>query len=121
MADLPSDLVVAGVAPTADEAAADKVAGRWRGSLGVMVPAVMVAFIFGLCFIWPLIGPVPSPTGGTILDSNLPAFSSGHFLGTDDLKLDELITRRYTLDEINQGYEDMLSGRNIRGVLLHDH
>ena len=28
MADLPSDLVVAGVAPSADEAAATKVAGR---------------------------------------------------------------------------------------------
>ena len=33
------------------------------------------------------------------------------------LKLDELITRRYSLEEINQGYEDMLAGRNIRGVL----
>ena len=53
MADLPSDLVVAGVAPAADEAAAAKVEGRWRGSLGVIVPAVMVALIFGLCFIWP--------------------------------------------------------------------
>jgi S-(hydroxymethyl)glutathione dehydrogenase/alcohol dehydrogenase len=38
-----------------------------------------------------------------------------------DLKLDELITRRYNLDEINQGYEDMLAGRNIRGVLIHEH
>ena len=38
-----------------------------------------------------------------------------------DLKLDELITNRYTLDQINQGYEDMLAGRNIRGVLIHDH
>ncbi|MBV9683118.1 MAG: ABC transporter permease, partial [Solirubrobacterales bacterium] len=89
MADLPSDLVVAGVAPRADEAAAAKLGGRWRGSLGVIVPAVMVAFIFGLCFIWPLIGPVPSPTGGTILDSNLAAFSSGHFLGTDAVGNDE--------------------------------
>jgi Zn-dependent alcohol dehydrogenase len=38
-----------------------------------------------------------------------------------DLKLDELITNRYTLDNINQGYEDMLAGRNIRGVLIHEH
>ena len=37
------------------------------------------------------------------------------------LKLDELITNRYTLDNINQGYEDMLEGRNIRGVLIHNH
>ena len=28
-----------------------------------------------------------------------------------DLKLDELITNRYTLDTINLGYEDMLAGR----------
>ena len=38
-----------------------------------------------------------------------------------DLKLDELITRRYRLDEINQGYQDMLDGRNIRGVIVHQH
>ncbi|MBN9739273.1 MULTISPECIES: NDMA-dependent alcohol dehydrogenase [unclassified Pseudonocardia] len=33
------------------------------------------------------------------------------------LKLDELITTEYALDDINQGYEDMHSGRNIRGVI----
>lgn len=33
------------------------------------------------------------------------------------LKLDELITRDYTLDQINQGYEDMRTGRNIRGLV----
>jgi alcohol dehydrogenase (nicotinoprotein) len=38
-----------------------------------------------------------------------------------DLKLDELITSRYTLDELNDGYRDLLDGRNIRGVLLHKH
>ena len=38
-----------------------------------------------------------------------------------DLRLDELITNRYSLDNINQGYEDMLAGRNIRGVLIHEH
>ncbi|MBL7489534.1 NDMA-dependent alcohol dehydrogenase [Frankia sp. AgB1.9] len=36
------------------------------------------------------------------------------------LKLDELITHRYPLEEINTGYEDMLAGRNIRGVIVHD-
>jgi peptide/nickel transport system permease protein len=89
MADLPSDLVAAGVAPAADEAAAAKVGGRWRGRLGVIVPAGMVLFILGLCFLWPIIGPVPSPTGGNILSSNLPSFSSGHFLGTDPVGNDE--------------------------------
>lgn len=38
-----------------------------------------------------------------------------------DLQLDELITRRYRLDEVNAGYRDMLEGRNIRGVVLHEH
>jgi S-(hydroxymethyl)glutathione dehydrogenase/alcohol dehydrogenase len=33
------------------------------------------------------------------------------------LKLDELITKRYTLDEINQGYDDMRAGVNIRGII----
>jgi S-(hydroxymethyl)glutathione dehydrogenase/alcohol dehydrogenase len=37
-----------------------------------------------------------------------------------DLKLDELITRRYRLDEINQGYQDMTDGKNIRGVVVHE-
>jgi S-(hydroxymethyl)glutathione dehydrogenase/alcohol dehydrogenase len=37
-----------------------------------------------------------------------------------DLKLDEMITKTYTLDEINQGFEDMRAGRNIRGVLVFD-
>ena len=33
------------------------------------------------------------------------------------LKLDELITRRYALDDINEAYADMRSGGNIRGVI----
>jgi S-(hydroxymethyl)glutathione dehydrogenase/alcohol dehydrogenase len=33
------------------------------------------------------------------------------------LKLDELVTRTYTLEEINVGYQDMHAGRNIRGVM----
>ena len=36
------------------------------------------------------------------------------------LKLDELITRRYSLDEINEGYQDMNDGKNIRGVIAFD-
>ena len=33
------------------------------------------------------------------------------------LKLDELVTRTYTLDEINTGYDDLHAGTNIRGVI----
>ena len=38
-----------------------------------------------------------------------------------DLKLDELLTRRYRLEDVNQGYQDMLDGKNIRGVIIHEH
>jgi S-(hydroxymethyl)glutathione dehydrogenase / alcohol dehydrogenase len=37
-----------------------------------------------------------------------------------DLRLDELITRRYPLDDINVGYQDMRDGTNIRGVIVYD-
>ncbi|HEY7260060.1 MAG TPA: NDMA-dependent alcohol dehydrogenase [Trebonia sp.] len=37
------------------------------------------------------------------------------------IKLNELITRTYTLDEINEGYKDLMDGKNIRGVLVHQH
>jgi NDMA-dependent alcohol dehydrogenase len=33
------------------------------------------------------------------------------------LKLDELITARYSLSQINDGFQDMLEGKNIRGVI----
>lgn len=41
----------------------------------------------------------------------LRMYKAGH------LKLDELITRRYTLEDINKGYEDMHEGINIRGII----
>ena len=36
------------------------------------------------------------------------------------LKLDELVTTRYRLEDVNQGYRDLLDGRNIRGLLIHE-
>jgi S-(hydroxymethyl)glutathione dehydrogenase/alcohol dehydrogenase len=36
------------------------------------------------------------------------------------LKLDELVTTTYSLDDVNQGYQDMRDGKNIRGVLSYD-
>jgi S-(hydroxymethyl)glutathione dehydrogenase/alcohol dehydrogenase len=35
------------------------------------------------------------------------------------LKLDELVTSQYTLDQVNQGYADLVAGKNIRGVVVH--
>jgi len=36
------------------------------------------------------------------------------------LMLDELITRTYPLEAINDGYQDLREGRNIRGVIVFD-
>ncbi|ULP41565.1 NDMA-dependent alcohol dehydrogenase [Mycobacterium lentiflavum] len=41
----------------------------------------------------------------------LSLYRSGH------LKLNELATRTYKLDDINTGYQDMRDGRNLRGVI----
>jgi len=37
-----------------------------------------------------------------------------------DLKLDELVTKTYTLEEVNEGYDDLVAGKNIRGVIKYD-
>ena len=38
-----------------------------------------------------------------------------------NLKLDELVTRTYRLEEVNRGYDDLLEGANVRGVVVHEH
>jgi NDMA-dependent alcohol dehydrogenase len=35
------------------------------------------------------------------------------------LKLDELVTTTYKLSEVNQGYQDMRDGKNLRGMILY--
>jgi NDMA-dependent alcohol dehydrogenase len=60
---------------------------------------------------------------GTIFGSGNPRFDIPNLLAlyrAGQLKLDELVTRTYTLDEINEGYQDMRDGKNIRGVLTFD-
>lgn len=37
--------------------------------------------------------------------------------GAGKVKLDELITRTYTLDQVNEAYADLMAGRLIRGVI----
>lgn len=36
-----------------------------------------------------------------------------------ELNLDDMVTRSYSLEEINQGYQDMLEGKNIRGIIKY--
>jgi Zn-dependent alcohol dehydrogenase len=60
---------------------------------------------------------------GTIFGSLNPRHDIPKLLGLyrdGTLKLDELITRRYSLDEINVGYQAMRNGENIRGVIMYD-
>lgn len=35
------------------------------------------------------------------------------------LPLEKLVTARYTLEEINEGYQDMRDGKNIRGLIVY--
>jgi NDMA-dependent alcohol dehydrogenase len=37
-----------------------------------------------------------------------------------ELKLDELITRTYKLEDINKAFQDLREGKNIRGVIVYD-
>ncbi len=60
---------------------------------------------------------------GTMFGSSNPQYDIVKLLRLYDagqLKLDELITKRYTLDEVNQGYQDLRDGKNIRGVIVHE-
>lgn len=60
---------------------------------------------------------------GTLFGSANPQYDIVKLLRLYDqgqLKLDELITTRYSLEEVNQGYEDLRDGKNIRGVIVHD-
>jgi exodeoxyribonuclease III len=51
--------------------------------------------------------------------AGMPAILDGglNILEPGRLKLDELITRRYALDDVNQAYAEMRSGVNIRSVV----
>jgi peptide/nickel transport system permease protein len=55
----------------------------WLRRLGIIVPSGLLGLVVLLCFLGPLVLPIPGPIGGNVLDSDLPAFSPGHFLGTD--------------------------------------
>ena len=57
---------------------------------------------------------------GSLFGSANPRVDIPRLLGLyadGQLKLDELVTRTYRLDEVNRGYEDMREGRNLRGVI----
>jgi NDMA-dependent alcohol dehydrogenase len=60
---------------------------------------------------------------GVIFGAANPRFDIPNLLSlyrSGQLKLDELVTKTYTLDQINQGYRDMLDGVNLRGVVTFE-
>jgi S-(hydroxymethyl)glutathione dehydrogenase/alcohol dehydrogenase len=53
--------------------------------------------------------------GGGNPQYDIPELLTLYKLG--ELNLHDMVTREYTLEQINEGYRDMLEGRNIRGVI----
>ncbi|MGV0768437.1 NDMA-dependent alcohol dehydrogenase [Mycobacterium syngnathidarum] len=59
---------------------------------------------------------------GSLFGSANPQYDIVRLLRLYDagqLKLDELITTRYRLEDVNQGYQDLRDGKNIRGIIVH--
>ncbi|MBF6209682.1 NDMA-dependent alcohol dehydrogenase [Nocardia puris] len=57
---------------------------------------------------------------GAIFGGGNPHYDIPHLLSVykaGKLNLDDMVTRRYRLEQINEGYRDMLEGKNIRGVI----
>lgn len=55
--------------------------------------------------------------GGSNPRAEIPALLSLYQEG--QLKLDGLVTKTYPLEDINQGYQDMRDGKNIRGMVVY--
>lgn len=56
--------------------------------------------------------------GTTTSRTDVPLLADLYLRG--ELKLDELITRTYALDDVNQAFRDMHDGKNVRGVIIYD-
>jgi S-(hydroxymethyl)glutathione dehydrogenase/alcohol dehydrogenase len=57
---------------------------------------------------------------GTIFGGGNPHYDIPQLLSmykAGKLNLDDMVTRQYKLEQINEGYQDMLEGRNIRGII----
>jgi len=59
-----------------------------------------------------------SSYGGAQTANDFPLLTRSYLNG--ELKLDELITRRIRLDQINEGFDDLREGRAIRTVIVFD-
>lgn len=60
---------------------------------------------------------------GTLYGSQNPRHAIPHLVGlweTGQLKLEEMVTNRYDISDVNQAFADMHDGKNIRGVLMYE-
>jgi len=60
---------------------------------------------------------------GSLFGSGNPRADIPKLLGLyreGQLDLDGLVTKTYTLDTVNDGYDDMRAGKNIRGVMVYE-
>ncbi|WP_199435430.1 zinc-binding dehydrogenase [Qaidamihabitans albus] len=60
-----------------------------------------------------------SSYGGAHTATDFPWLARSYLEG--ELKLDEMITQRLRLDDINSGFDDLRDGQAIRSVVLFDH
>ena len=56
--------------------------------------------------------------GGSNAFADIPKLLSLYKRGL--LKLDELVTKTYSLEQVNEGYDDLLEGRIMRGMITFD-
>ncbi|HLH82161.1 MAG TPA: ABC transporter permease [Trebonia sp.] len=61
---------------------------RLGRALRLWVPAGFLILVLAMCFLWPMVYTLPSPTNGNIVNASLPPFSPGHWLGTDQVGVD---------------------------------
>jgi peptide/nickel transport system permease protein len=64
--------------------------GNLSGSLDLAIPGAVILLMVFACFLGPTIMSLPPPVGGDILNADLPLFSPGHALGTDQVGNDML-------------------------------
>lgn len=60
---------------------------------------------------------------GSLFGSGNPRADIPKLLGLyreGQIDLDSLVTKTYTLEQVNDGYDDMRDGKNIRGVLVYN-
>lgn len=56
---------------------------NWKAAVQLWLPLGTLILVVLLCFLGPVLLPIPAPVGGNVLESGLPAGSPGHLLGTD--------------------------------------